>query len=88
MTREFLGFSIGRGNDLLWRLPDRFAPQMTPEVWAVAFDPNSGDVVAGLRTHHPDFAMVTGLVESGGRLWMACIGASALASVDLADVAL
>jgi sugar lactone lactonase YvrE len=73
---------------LLWLLPDRFAPQLTPEVWAVAFDPDSGEVVAGLRTTHPGFGLVTGLVESGGRLWMGCIGASALAHVALDDVTL
>jgi len=64
---------------LLWKLPDRLQPQIKPEVWAVAFDPDSGDVVAGLRTEHPSFGMVTGLVEAGGRLWMGCIGAPAVA---------
>ena len=59
---------------LLWRLPDRLQPQIKPVVWAVAFDPDSGDVVAGLRTEHPSFGMVTGLVEAGDRLWMGCIG--------------
>jgi hypothetical protein len=73
---------------LMRLLPDRFAPQLTPEVWAVAFDPDSGETVAGLRTTLPDFGMCTGLVESGGRLWMGCIGASALAHVALDDVAL
>ncbi|WP_197374264.1 SMP-30/gluconolactonase/LRE family protein [Mycolicibacterium baixiangningiae] len=73
---------------MLWLLPDRFAPQLTPEVWAVAFDPDSGQAVAGLRTTHPDFGMVTGLVESGGRLWMGCIGASALAHVALDELTL
>jgi sugar lactone lactonase YvrE len=64
---------------LLWKLPDRLQPQLEPEVWAVAFDPDSGDVVAGLRTKHPSFGMVTGLVEAGGRLWMGCLGAAAVA---------
>ena len=64
---------------LLWKLPDRLQPQIKPEVWAVAFDPDSGDVVAGLRTEHPAFGMVTGLVEAGDRLWMGCIGAPAVA---------
>ena len=64
---------------LLWKLPDRLQPQIKSEVWAVAFDPDSGDVVAGLRTEHPSFGMVTGLVEAGGRLWMGCIGAPAVA---------
>jgi sugar lactone lactonase YvrE len=69
---------------LLWKLPDRLQPQIKPEVWAVAFDPESGDVVAGLRTEHPDFGMVTGLVEGNGRLWMGCIGSPAVAHVDVA----
>lgn len=73
---------------LLWMLPDRLAPQIAPEIWAVAFEPDDGTVVAGLRTSHPDFGMVTGLVEAGRRLWLAGIGASALASVDLDDVML
>lgn len=73
---------------VLWMLPDRLAPQIAPEIWAVAFDPDDGTVVAGLRTSDPDFGMVTGLVEADGRLWLGCIGASALASVALEDVAL
>ena len=64
---------------LVWKLPDRLQPQIKPEVWAVAFDPDSGEVAGGLRTEHPSFGMVTGLVESGGRLWMGCIGSPAVA---------
>lgn len=64
---------------LLWRLPDRLQPQIKPEVWAVAFDPDSGEAVAGLHTEHPSFGMVTGLVEADGRLWMGCIGSPAVA---------
>ncbi|MCV7279246.1 SMP-30/gluconolactonase/LRE family protein [Mycolicibacterium flavescens] len=64
---------------LLWKLPDRFQPQLEPEVWAVAFDPDSGDVVAGVRTRHPQFGLVTGLVEAHGRLWMGSIGFPAIA---------
>jgi sugar lactone lactonase YvrE len=73
---------------LLWRLPDRLQPKIKPVVWAVAFDPDTGAPVAGLRTEHPRFGMVTGLVEAGGRLWMGCIGAPAIAHVDLAATAL
>jgi sugar lactone lactonase YvrE len=64
---------------LLWKLPDRLQPQIKPEVWAVAFDPDSGEAVAGLRTEHPSFGMVTGLVEAGSRLWMGTIGYPAVA---------
>jgi sugar lactone lactonase YvrE len=64
---------------LLWRLPERLQPQIKPEVWAVAFDADSGEPVAGVHTEHPSFGMVTGLVEANGKLWMGCIGAPAVA---------
>ncbi len=69
---------------LTWRLPERLQPQINPEVWAVAFDPDSGAPVAGLRTKHPDFGAVTGVVEAAGRLWMSTISFPAVAHVDLA----
>ncbi len=68
---------------LLWRLPERLHPKPESEVWAVAFDPDSGEAVAGVRTEHPSFGLVTGLVEAAGRLWMGCIGAPAVAWVEL-----
>jgi sugar lactone lactonase YvrE len=68
---------------LLWKLPDRLQPQIKPEVWAVAFDPDSGTVVAGVHTEHPSFGAVTGLVEAGDKLWLGCIGAAAVAYCDL-----
>jgi hypothetical protein len=69
---------------LAWRLPERLQPQIKPEVWAVAFDPDSGAAVAGLRTKHPDFGAVTGVVEAGGKLWLSTISFPAVAQVDLA----
>ncbi|MDT0551499.1 SMP-30/gluconolactonase/LRE family protein, partial [Streptomyces sp. DSM 41529] len=54
---------------LLWRLPDRLQPKIRPQVWVVAFDADSGEAIAGLRTTRPDFGTVTGVVESAGRLW-------------------
>jgi sugar lactone lactonase YvrE len=68
---------------VLWRLPDRLQPKPESVVWAVAFDPDSGEAVAGVRTEHRDFGLVTGLVEADGRLWMGCIGAPAVAYVSL-----
>lgn len=64
---------------VLWRLPERFQPKPKSTVWAVAFDPDTGTVVGGLRTEHPSFGMVTGLVEADGKLWMGSIGAAAVA---------
>jgi sugar lactone lactonase YvrE len=71
---------------LLWKLPDRLQPQIKPEVWAVAFDPDSGEAVAGLRTEHPSFGMVTGLIEAGGKLWMGTIGFPAVAWTKLSGL--
>ena len=34
---------------LVWALPDRLQPQIVPEVCAVAFDPDTGAAVAGVR---------------------------------------
>src|SRR5690606_12330424 len=62
---------------LVWRLPEALQPKPESTVWVVAFDPDSGEVVAGLRTEHPGFGMVTGVVEAAGRPWMGSIGARA-----------
>lgn len=64
---------------LLWKLPDRLQPQISPEVNAVAFDPDTGAAVAGVNMTRPDFGVVTGLVEHQGRLWMSSIGFPAVA---------
>lgn len=69
---------------LVWRLPERLKPQINPEIWAVAFDPDNGAPVAGVRTKHPDFGAVTGVVEAAGKLWMGTISFPAVAHVDLA----
>jgi sugar lactone lactonase YvrE len=69
---------------LVWRLPERLQPQINPEIWAVAFDPDNGAPVAGVRTKHPDFGAVTGVVEADGKLWMGTISFATVAHVDLA----
>ncbi|MGH3967402.1 MAG: SMP-30/gluconolactonase/LRE family protein [Mycobacterium sp.] len=71
-----------------WRLPERLQPQIKPEVWALAFHADTGAVVAGVHTKHPDFGVVTGLVESAGKLWMGTISYPAVAYVDLDATAL
>jgi len=73
---------------LIWRLPESLQPKPESTVWAVAFDPDTGAPVAGVRTHHPDFGQVTGMVEANGKLWMGCLGFPAVAHVDLAATAL
>lgn len=73
---------------LLWRLPARLMPKPEPVVWVAAFDADTGKPVAGLRTVHSGFEQVTGMVEAGGRLWMASIGGPAVAYADLSQLAL
>jgi sugar lactone lactonase YvrE len=68
---------------LIWRVPYRLLPDITADVWVVGFDADSGHVLGGLRTQHPDFALATGVVEAAGRLWLACIGAPAVAYTTL-----
>ena len=73
---------------VIWRLPKPLQPKPAPVVWVVAFDPDTGDAVAGLRTSHPSFSMVTCAVEAHGRLWMGSIAAPYLGYVELAATAL
>ena len=68
---------------LLWRLPSRLQPKAESVVWAVAFDPDTGGAVAGLRTEHPEFGQVTGVVEANGKLWLASLQGPAVAHVPL-----
>jgi sugar lactone lactonase YvrE len=68
---------------LIWRMPNRLQPRVQPEVWVIGFDPDSGEAVGGIRTTHPDFGVVTGVVESAGRLWMSTIEFPAIAYFEL-----
>ncbi len=68
---------------LLWRLPSRPQPKAESVVWVVAFDPDTGEAVAGVRTEHPGFGQVTGMVEANGKLWMASLGGPAVAHCPL-----
>ncbi|MGV0741458.1 SMP-30/gluconolactonase/LRE family protein [Mycolicibacterium sp. XJ870] len=64
---------------LVWRLPEALQPKIKSQVWAVAFDADTGAAVSGIQTKHPDFGVVTGVLEAGGRLWMSSIEFPALA---------
>ncbi|BBX18343.1 strictosidine synthase [Mycolicibacterium duvalii] len=69
---------------LIWRLPSRLQPKPEKVVWAVAFDPDTGDAIAGVHTTHPQFWMATSALEHAGRLWLGSIGGPYLGWVDLA----
>lgn len=71
---------------LLWRLPSRLQPKAESVVWAVAFNPDTGEAVAGLQTEHPGFGQVTGVVEADGKLWMGSLAGPAVAWADLSGL--
>ena len=73
---------------LVWRLPSRVQPKPESVVWVVAFDPDTGQAVAGLRTEQLEFGQVTGVVEANGKLWMGSIGGRAVGHVELSATAL
>ena len=68
---------------LLWRLPYGALPDVKPIVWVIALDPDDGRVLTQMRTRHSAFGSTTGVVQEGNRVWLAGIGASAVAYFDL-----
>jgi sugar lactone lactonase YvrE len=64
---------------ILWRLPEGLQPKPVNELWAVAFDADSGELLGGLHDKRAVFGLVTGLVETAGKLWMGTIGFNAVA---------
>jgi sugar lactone lactonase YvrE len=69
---------------LMWRLlPYRWLPNPKPTVWVAAFDPDDGHVVTQLRAQHATFGLVTGVVETRGRLWLGRIGGPGVCYLDL-----
>jgi sugar lactone lactonase YvrE len=68
---------------LLWQLPYRWLPNPNPIVWVIALDPDDGQVVTQLRTRHNAFGLATGVVETGGRLWLGRIGGPGVCYLDL-----
>ena len=68
---------------LLWALPYGLLPDVDPQVWVIAMDPDDGHVVQQVHTTHPRFGSTTGVVQDGKRLWLGGIGASSVAWFDL-----
>jgi sugar lactone lactonase YvrE len=66
-----------------WRLPQFMQPRIPSQVWVVAFDADTGHALRGTRMRHPEFGVVTGVVEAHGRLWMSSIEYPALAYIEL-----
>jgi hypothetical protein len=70
---------------LMWKAPLHWLPNPASQVWALSVDAEDGRVLSQLRTVDTRFALATGLVENAGRLWLGCIGAPALACLNLSQ---
>ncbi|MEB3052017.1 SMP-30/gluconolactonase/LRE family protein [Mycolicibacter sp. MYC123] len=69
---------------LLWRLlPYHLLPDVQSGAWVVSFHADDGRVLSQFRSTDPRFGMATGVVESGGRLWIGRIGGPGLAYFTL-----
>jgi hypothetical protein len=64
-------------------LPYGWLPDIAPLVWVLGLDSDDGRVLTQLRRAHPSFGSTTGVVQTGDRLWLAGIGADAVACLDL-----
>lgn len=64
---------------LLWRLPDALLPRPANTAWVQAVD-GDGRLIHDLQTTTPGFAMVTGVREHNGRVWLGSLQTSAVAS--------
>ncbi len=68
---EWLGPRAPIIRSVMWKLlPYSWLPNPKPTVWVVGLDPHDGHVVSQVHTHHPDFGLATGVVETPGRLWL------------------
>ncbi|WIM87747.1 SMP-30/gluconolactonase/LRE family protein [Candidatus Mycobacterium wuenschmannii] len=81
---EWLGPRAPIIRSIMWKLlPYSWLPNPKATVWVAGFDPDDGRVVAQAHTQHPDFGLVTGLVEVPGRLWLGRIAGPGIAYLDL-----
>jgi sugar lactone lactonase YvrE len=67
----------------VWALPERLQPKEKRVVWVRALDGTTGRVVHDFRGAHPDFHMVTGVRESGGRVYLGSLNERAIAHFQL-----
>lgn len=62
---------------IAWLLPDRLQPKPAKTIWVLAID-FAGNVVHDLQTEGTNFAMVTGVVEHEGTLYLGSLTESAV----------
>lgn len=67
---------------LIWRIPQFLQPSERSTVWVQAYD-GHGQLVHDLQLSHPRFAMVSGVRESAGTVFLGSLSANAIASTRL-----
>ncbi|SIS23465.1 SMP-30/gluconolactonase/LRE family protein [Williamsia sterculiae] len=72
---------------LVWNIPDSLQPEPEKTVWAIAIDPD-GHTVDEIHGTHPNFHTATGVVETGGRLYLASPRCRDLLELDLGEAGL
>lgn len=71
---------------ILWHLPTAMLNRRGSGPWVVAIDPSTGGVLANIHGRHPKLSAVTGVVESGGHLWLSGSGTSAIGRIPLSSM--
>lgn len=69
----------------MWALPDRLRPGPARTVWVMAVDLD-GNTVHDLQGPHPDFDLVTGVCESGGKLYLGSLVRKAVGVLEIPEV--
>jgi sugar lactone lactonase YvrE len=64
---------------MLWALPDALLPKPANTIWVQAVN-ERGELVHDLQTTTPGFAMVTGVREHEGAVWLGSLQSSAIAT--------
>jgi sugar lactone lactonase YvrE len=67
----------------VWALPERLQVKEKRAVWTRALDGATGKVVHDFRGTRPDFHLVTGVREAGGRVYLGSLNERAIAYFDL-----
>ncbi len=68
---------------VVWALPETLQPQPADQVWVVAIEPATGQVVHDFQGTHPAFGMTTGVREHHGTVWLGSLTGTTIACFDL-----
>ena len=68
----------------IWALPEQVHPKPVPVVWVIAVEPASGAIVHDLHgPPHHEFAIVTGVREYAGTVYLGSVVSRAIGAIEL-----